>query len=189
MLFFPIIDFWIANEPPSLQPLTPLLDQEELVEEPLSKEDSFQILPYQLEGSVENFDSVARASFLAKTLPKKWCGTFEQFNKESKFNLILNFLDVSIAGHIVNLEGEMLIEGKRLSLQGNLNAKSNQLELLVASGDSIGSLEPGGRFMGLQGFSLLGWKPPRLNSQGGKLKIYKECEGKSSEPPDIISIW
>jgi hypothetical protein len=62
-------------------------------------------------------------------------------------------------------------------VQGNINAKSNQLDLLVLGTSLAGALEPGGEFQGQQGLSLSGWIPDRLTSLGGRLQL------KPSESP------
>jgi len=56
-------------------------------------------------------------------------------------------------------------------VQGNLNAKSDQLDLLILGDATAVGLEPGGSFLGLQTFQLSGWEAPRLTSPGGKLEL------------------
>jgi hypothetical protein len=75
-------------------------------------------------------------------------------------------------GQIVNLRGELSIAGITVPVQGNLNAESDQLDLLVLCAcKDVAGLEIGGSFSGLQGFQLSGWQAPRLTNQGGRLAL------------------
>ena len=74
-------------------------------------------------------------------------------------------------------------------VHGNLNAKSDQLELIPIGKELIQGLEPGGSFVGFQGAKLLGWKSTNLENSGGKLQLSESCEDVSSKPPTVSSIW
>jgi len=56
-------------------------------------------------------------------------------------------------------------------VQGNLNAKSDQLDLLLLGEIREAGLENGGEIRGLQGFSLSGWRAPRYTHPGGQLLL------------------
>jgi hypothetical protein len=75
---------------------------------------------------------------------------------------------------MVDLRGAMAIGGVESPVQGNLNAKSDQLDLLVLGDPLGGALEPGGGFQSVQGLSLSGWRAPRLTSPGGRLQLVPE---------------
>jgi hypothetical protein len=69
------------------------------------------------------------------------------------------------------------------SVQGNLHAKSDQLDLIPLSDELIAGVEPGGVFLGLQGFSPTGWQSPRLindvdpsSGLGGRLALTSACQ-------------
>ena len=68
-------------------------------------------------------------------------------------------------------------------VQGNLHAKSDQLDLIPLSDELIAGVEPGGVFLGLQGFSPTGWQSPRLINDvdpsvglGGRLALTSTCQ-------------
>ncbi len=149
----------------------------------------YQPLPVVLDGSVENFDPRARAAELAKAMPRKWCGTFQSFVDDSQFDVTVQFGTVKSIGQMVNLQGEMILGNVRTAVNGNLNAKSDQFELVPLSNQLISSVEPGGLFMGFQGVTLTGWKSPDLNNPGGRLELSKECGVQSSETLPIRSLW
>ena len=68
---------------------------EEVPVQPAPPMDSgFKIIPYVLEGQVEDFDPVARAAYLAKTISRSWCGTFRSFEKGSKVGVKITFSKV-----------------------------------------------------------------------------------------------
>ena len=48
-------------------------------------------------------------------------------------------------------------------------------------------LEIGGRFLGLQDFSLAGWEAPRLTNPGGRLDLSRSCDVSESAP--IRALW
>ncbi len=173
--------FLFATDPPVLA--RPALDQS------LQPGQAYQALPVILEGSVENFDPVARAQQLAKTMPRKWCGFYEPFANASKVAVILDFREVNAVGQMVALKGEMQLGNVKTLVQGNLNAKSDQLEILPLSTELIPGIESGGSFMGLEGIELSGWTSSSFANPGGKLVLNKSCADISSEPPVVDTIW
>ncbi len=192
MLFLPILGFWIANEP-SVKPietsLPPAIGSEVLLDQSLPFDTPIEIKPFVIEGSVENFDPEARAEELAKTFPRKWCGIYSSFDEESNVEVILTFDKASPIGQIVDLKGEMTIGDIKTPIHGNLNAKSDQLELIPLSDKLIPGLEPGGTFISLQGAKLFGWKSSRLDNPGGRLELNDKCDKKISKAPNLITIW
>jgi hypothetical protein len=87
----------------------------------------------------------------------------------------------------VDLRGEMRIGTIFTPVQGNLNAKSDQLDLLPLSPELTNEMEIGGRYLGLQGFSLAGWQAPRLTNPGGRLDLSRNCAVSESAP--IRALW
>ncbi len=168
---------WIAQESALENAITrDSVKENVLIKQPLPFEPTLKIVPYVLEGSVENFDPVARAKELAKTLPRKWCGTFTPFGNENALDVSIRFSSVTPIGQMLTLKGDMVIGPLKTPLSGVLNAKSDQLELIPISDRLLASVEPGGLFMGFQGFSLTGWKPSRLTTDGGRLQMSQICD-------------
>ena len=155
--------------PPGIDSLAPLQELEP------SFDSNLKVLPFVIEGSVENFDPVKKAKELARTLSRKWCGTYSSSNDGSKINVTLLLSMVKPIGQIVSLEGQLLIDGNRIDLNGSLNVKSNQVELLIVSNELIFNFEPGGTFVGLDGLRKLIWNSTRLNNPGGYIDLEPIC--------------
>ncbi len=156
-------------------------------EAPPPFDSSQPVLPLVLDESVERFDPVARASYLAETLPKQWCGNYTAFDSNSTVDVELTLASVKPMGQMVDLRGDMRIGSISTAVQGNLNAKSDQLDLLPLSPVLTNDLEIGGRFLGMQGFSLAGWEAPRLTNTGGRLDLSSSCTSLESAP--IRALW
>ncbi|MGB5241078.1 MAG: hypothetical protein WBN80_10605, partial [Prochlorococcaceae cyanobacterium] len=58
-----------------------------------------------------------------------------------------------------------------VAVQGNLNAKSDQLDLLMLCDCEVGGMESGGEISGVQGLELAGWVAPRLTNPGGRFDL------------------
>lgn len=122
-------------------------------------------------GGVEAYDPVGRSQIIAERIPRNWKGTYWPFGSRSPLPAVLVLSRVTPLGQMVDLRGQLTLNGVSTPIQGNLNAKSNQLDLLVL-GDSLGAvLEPGGEFQGQQGLSLSGWLPDRATGLGGRLQL------------------
>lgn len=121
--------------------------------------------------SVETFDPVARALLLAREIPRSWVGTYQSFDTGSVVPVELTLASLQAQGQMVDLRGEMRIGDEVAPVQANLNAESDQLDLLLLCGCITAGLERGGVFSGLQGLGLSGWLAPRLSSQGGRLDL------------------
>jgi hypothetical protein len=135
---------------------------------------------------VEPFDPVARAELLAGQLPRQWSGTYQSFTAGAPVPVLLNLTGVRAMGAMLDLRGEISIDGVVSPVQGNLNAESDQLDLLVL-GDRIGGgLEPGGEFQGLQGLELSGWNANRLTNPGGRLALQPGA-GRQAMP--VRGLW
>jgi hypothetical protein len=120
---------------------------------------------------VESYDPVGRAQLIADSIPRTWRGSYRPFGGGATLPAVLQIQQVTPLGQMVDLRGELSLAGQKSPVQGNINAKSNQLDLLVL-GSSLGALlEPGGEFQGQQGLSLSGWLPDRLTALGGRLQL------------------
>lgn len=122
--------------------------------------------------AVETFDPVARAQLLSREISRSWSGTYQSFDTGAVVPVELTISSVEPMGQILNLRGTMTIAGVGVPVQGNLNAESDQLDLLVLCAcREVAGLDIGGSFSGLQGFQLSGWQAPRLSNQGGRLAL------------------
>ena len=122
-------------------------------------------------GAGETFDPVGRAQLLAGDIPREWVGTYQSFDANLALPAELTLTSVTAYGQIVDLRGEITIDGRTTPVQANLNAESDQLDLLILCRCDSGSLEMGGAFSGQQGLSLSGWNAPRLTHPGGRLDL------------------
>mgnify|MGYP001162591734 FL=1 len=152
-------------------------------------------IPLEIDGGeVESFDPVARAAELESSLPRTWCGTFQPFDGNPTVDVTLELSAVMAMGQMVDLRGTLSVGSVTTPVQGNLHAKSDQLDLIPLGDSLIAGLEPGGLFLGLQGFSPTGWQSPRLiNSAdpstgvGGRLALTSGCQAESVVP--VQPLW
>jgi hypothetical protein len=136
---------------------------------------------------IQNFDPVARAAVMAQQLPRRWNGTYQAFGGGAPLPVLLTLTSATALGQMVDVRGDMSIAGTKLPVQGNLNANSDELELLLLGGVPAANLEPGGRFLGFQGFSLSGWRAPRLTNPGGMLVLSPVAQGLRA--PAVRGLW
>jgi len=144
-------------------------------------------------GAVETFDSQGRASVLARDLPRAWSGTYRPYGSLESMPVELRLDSLNAMGQMVDLRGQLTIAGVATPIQGNLNAKSDQLDLLLLADTLPAGLEPGGTVMGLEGFNLSAWQPPRLITLGGRLQLIPQpsVAPSVSRPasPAIRGLW
>lgn len=125
-----------------------------------------------ISGSVETFDPVARAELIAVRIPRQWRGSYRPFLIGASVRPVqLAFDSVVPNGQMVVLRGRIDIGGVESPVQGTINAKSDQLDLLLLADTMPPGMEPGGFFQGLQGPSLSGWQSSRLTDPGGRLQL------------------
>ena len=136
---------------------------------------------------VQTFDPVARAAVMAQQIPRQWSGTYEGFAGGGPFPVQLRLSSVTAMGQMVDVRGEMSIGTTTLPVQGNLNANSDQLLLILLGEVPAAGLENGGRFVGLQGFSLAGWQAPRQTNPGGTLVMNPVVSGGKALP--VRGLW
>jgi len=122
-------------------------------------------------GGAETFDPVGRALLLAGEMPLVWRGTYQLFDNSQIVSAELRLASVKPMGQMIDLRGELTVGGVTTPVQGNLNAESDQLDLLMLCQCEVAGLETGGVFTGLQGLQLSGWQAPRLTNPGGRLDL------------------
>jgi hypothetical protein len=128
---------------------------------------------------------------LAQQLPRQWAGTYQPFAAATPVSVQLNLASLTAMGQMVDMRGEMTVGNVVIPVQGNLNAKSDQLDLLLLGGNEVAALENGGYFLGLQGFELSGWRPPRFTNPGGLLQLTQvvSSNGAPAGAPSIRGLW
>ena len=143
---------------------------------------------------IDTFDPVARAALITSQLPRQWNGTYQAFNGGSVLPVTLRLISVQALGQMVDLHGEMTVGSVAVPVQGNLNAKSDQLDLLVLASNKVAGLEAGGEFQGLDSLALPGWIAPRLTNSGGQLVLNPvQVVGKTprgvAKPQPVRGLW
>lgn len=144
-------------------------------------------------GSVETFDAVGRATLLARDLPRIWTGSYRSYAGGETVPVQLELDSLTAMGQMVVLRGRARIEGLEVPVQGNLNAKSDQLDLLLLGDNMPKGVEPGGMVMGLEGLNLSIWQPPRLTTLGGRLQLVgqpsQSTSGAPASGPEVRGLW
>jgi hypothetical protein len=143
-------------------------------------------------GEVETFDPIARARLIAEQMPRRWSGRYRSFSGGPEVPVVLRIEGVTPIGQMVDLRGVMAVGGVETRVQGNLNAKSDQLDLLLLGDPLGGALEPGGAFQSVQGLSLSGWSAPRLTTPGGRLQMVPEPVAPAGSAPGsapVRGLW
>jgi len=142
---------------------------------------------------VETFDPEARARLLVGEIPRQWTGTYLNFQTRVSVPVSLRITSLTPLGQMIDLRGQLTIGGVVTPVQGNLNAKSDQLDLLPLAGSLPAGLEPGGDFQGLQGLTLFGWNAPRLTALGGRLELRPEVMSQkraaTAGPGAVRGLW
>lgn len=128
--------------------------------------------PLLLESApVETFDPIGRAALIRDGMPRIWSGSYLPFDGSAPQPVELALESLRAAGQMVVMVGEIRLADKVSPVQGNLNAKSDQLDLLVLGDQPGPTLRPGGFFQGVQGMTLSGWNADRLTDMGGRLVL------------------
>lgn len=143
-------------------------------------------------GEVETFDPIARARLIAEQMPRRWSGRYQSFSGGPAVPVQLRIDGATPIGQMVDLRGAMAVGGVESPVQGNLNAKSDQLDLLLLGDPLGGALEPGGAFQSVQGLSLSGWRAPRLTTPGGRLQLVPERTAQApaaGQPAPVRGLW
>jgi hypothetical protein len=91
-------------------------------------------------------------------------------------------------GQILDLAGSLSLGGKTVPVQANINAESDQLDLLLLGDNLPAGLEPGGGFQGLEMLRLSSWEGPRLTSAGAILELAPATKPAAGVPP-VRGLW
>ena len=134
-------------------------------------------------GGAETFDPVGRAQLLAGEMPLVWRGNYQPFDNSQIVSAELRLASVKPMGQMIDLRGELTLGGVTTPVQGNLNAESDQLDLLMLCQCEVAGLEMGGMFTGLQGLQLSGWQAPRLTNPGGRLDLRPLSSARQGQTP------
>lgn len=137
--------------------------------------------------SVEPFDPEGRAALIARVIPRQWRGSFQPFVGGGALPAVLDLGAVRAMGQMVDLRGQLRIGAAVTPVQGTLNAKSDQLDLLLLGDMGSVGMEPGGQIQGLQSMSLSSWRAPRLVSPGGRLLLNPGPSPMALDP--IRGLW
>ncbi len=144
-------------------------------------------------GPVETFDPKGRAVDLARDLPRVWSGVYRSFSGGEPLPVQLRLSEATPMGQMVDLRGEMQVGESTVAVQGNLNAKSDQLDLLMLCDCEVGGMESGGEIIGLQGLELAGWVAPRLTNPGGRFDLRPVAQMPASPSPSagapVRGLW
>lgn len=138
---------------------------------------------------VETFDPIGRAALIRDQMPRLWGGSYVPFDSSAPRPVELSLDQVSASGQMVVLVGEIRIDDRVSPVQGNLNARSDQLDLLVLGENPGPGLEPGGSFQGVQGMTLTGWNAERLTAMGGRLLLTPMARSPRSAAEPIRGLW
>ena len=101
--------------------------------------------------SVQTFDTAGRAQVIARELPRVWNGSYQGFASGAAVPVQLKLSGAKAIGQVVELRGDISIEGVSSPVQGTISAESDQLDLLVLGNQLGGGLQPGGSFQGAAG--------------------------------------
>ena len=144
-------------------------------------------------GRVEVFDPVARAALIASELPRQWRGSYQSFSGGGVVPVQLSIDAVRATGQMVDFRGTITIASVTSPMQANINAKSDQLDMLLLGSSNLpAGLEAGGAFLGLQGLTISGWHAPRLTAMGGRLQLAPTTAGGAqavSGPRAVRGLW
>ena len=135
---------------------------------------------------IELFDPVKRARQLADELPRSWQGTLRVAGSSERMPADLELDRLVPLEAMVDVFGQLTIAGQTVPVQGNLNAATEQLNLLLLGDDLPADLEPGGNFLGLQMFNISMWVGPRLTSRAALLRLAPASD--DLEPP-VRGLW
>ena len=141
------------------------------------------------QGHMQTFDPVVRAELLVGQIPRQWSGTYQPFNGSAALTAQINLSSVTAMGQMIDVRGEMTVGSTTVPVQGNFNANTDQLDLLLLGAIPAGDLDAGGEFLGLQmqGFNLSGWSSTRLTNPGGQLSLSPVAAAAGA--PAVRGLW
>ena len=176
----PFLPLLAMTEPAFLDfDLPPAAEVSHLDVEPIESLDGGRI-------EIKLFDAIKRARLLADTLPRDWQGTLRLAGSTDRLPASLELDRLVPLEAMVDVFGQLTIAGQTVPVQGNLNAATEQLSLLLLGDDLPADLEPGGNFLGLQMFNISMWVGPRLTSRAALLRLVPAAD--YQEPP-VLGLW
>ncbi len=187
MLFLGLFDLLIPHVPYLEQDVHRIFYGETVLAQ-MSPDSKIEVVPFVIEGPVENFDTGKRAVEWSKKVSRRWCGNYSSFNNESNFVVTLLLNEVKPTGQIVSLTGDIYIGDFKTNFKGSVNAKSDQIELILGSKKLIYDIEPGGKFIALDDTKIFVWRSPRLSQSGGLLTLNQNCVDQKSKANSIFTI-
>ena len=137
---------------------------------------------------VQTFDPIKRARQLADELPRQWQGTLRVAGSGERLPADLRLDRLVPLEAMVDVFGQLTIAGQTVPVQGNLDAATEQLNLLLLGDYLPADLEPGGNFLGLQMFNISMWVGPRLTSRAALLRLAPVAKYQYQEPP-VRGLW
>lgn len=132
---------------------------------------------------VDSFDPVARARLLSTSTPRFWRGRLFSTDNPRGTVAELSLDQLVPIGQRIDLTGSLRIGPTTVPVSGNLNAESDQLDLLLLGDALPAELEPGGSFQGLESLRLSRWEAPR---QMGTTAILQLSPAKA---PAVQGLW
>jgi len=137
---------------------------------------------------VDSFDPEARARLLAEQMPRLWRGALSTPGSINAMPAELVVTRLVALGQMLDLAGSLSVGGKTVPVQANINAESDQLDLLLLGDNLPAGLEPGGGFQGLEMLRLSSWEGPRLTSAGAILELAPASRSAAAAPP-VRGLW
>jgi hypothetical protein len=132
---------------------------------------------------VDSFDPVARARLLSSSTPRFWRGRLYSTDNPRGTVAELSLDELVPIGQRIDLTGSLRIGPTTVAVSGNLNAESDQLDLVLLGDALPADLEPGGSFQGLESLRLSRWEAPR---QMGTTAILQLSPAKA---PAVQGLW
>jgi hypothetical protein len=172
----------LAVSPPAFVPFTPPAQGVlgPLQVEPLDPLNADRI-------QVDSFDPEARAQYLAESMPRLWRGAMSTKNAPRSITAELKINRLVAIGQRLDLFGVLTLAGQSVPVQANINAKSDQMDMLLLGDKLPVGLEAGGEFQGLEMLKLSSWEGPRLTSAGAILELAPVVA--STPAPAVRGLW
>jgi len=172
---------------PSPLPTPPKAAQPFQAPRPLPADSSLGVEPLEPLNAtliqVDSFDPVARARLLSSSTPRFWRGRLYTSDNPRGTPAELSLDQLVPIGQRVDLSGSLRIGSATVPVSGNLNAESDQLDLLLLGDALPADLEAGGSFQGLESLRLSRWEAPRQMGTNAILQL------NPAKPPAVQGLW
>jgi len=137
---------------------------------------------------VDSFDPEARARLLAEQMPRLWRGALSTPGALNAIPAELVVTRMVALGQMLDITGSLSLGGATVPVQANINAESDQLDLLLLGDNLPAGLEAGGGFQGLEMLRLSNWEGPRLTSAGAILELAPATRPAAAAQP-VRGLW